>query len=116
MPIVTGEKVAEMQIFSSSDKLLSSTPLFAVRAVEPTLRYQARLIWKRVQKGVSGNITLVLAAGGILVSGGHFLLLTQQAKKCNKVMNSEFFGPRLRGKPDFNQGLFDFFHRVEFFQ
>jgi LPXTG-motif cell wall-anchored protein len=73
-----------MQIFSSNDKLLSSTPLFAVRTVEPTLRYRARLIWKKAQKGVLENITLVLAAGGILVLGGTFYYSHRRRKSAIK--------------------------------
>jgi D-alanyl-D-alanine carboxypeptidase (penicillin-binding protein 5/6) len=72
LPILTGQKIAEMQILSSENKLLSSTPLFAVRAVESTLLYQILLAWKKVKKGIGDNVTLVMAAVGIVVLASTF--------------------------------------------
>jgi D-alanyl-D-alanine carboxypeptidase (penicillin-binding protein 5/6) len=67
LPIFAGQKVAEMQILSSDNKLLSSAPLFAVRTIEPTLQYQMLQAWKKVKKGIWDHITLVMAAGGLFI-------------------------------------------------
>ena len=72
LPIQAGQKVAEMQILSLENKLLSSASLFAVRAIEPTFRYQVYLVWKKVKKGAGDNIALVMAGGGILILAGTF--------------------------------------------
>jgi serine-type D-Ala-D-Ala carboxypeptidase (penicillin-binding protein 5/6) len=67
LPIPAGQKVAEMRIFSSQDKLISSAPLFAVRAVEPTLHYQIIVAWKKVKKGIGNHIALCMGATGVLI-------------------------------------------------
>ena len=72
LPIHAGQKIAEMQIFSFENRLLSSAPLFAVRSVEPTLHYQVLCSWRKLKKGVWNNITWVMAAGGVLVLAGTF--------------------------------------------
>jgi D-alanyl-D-alanine carboxypeptidase (penicillin-binding protein 5/6) len=65
-PIQAGQKIAEMQIFSSENRMLSSAPMFAVRAVEPTLHYQVLCLWKKLK------ITWLMAAGGLLILAGSF--------------------------------------------
>jgi D-alanyl-D-alanine carboxypeptidase (penicillin-binding protein 5/6) len=72
LPIPAGQKVAEMQIFSSENRLLSSAPLFAVRAIEPKLQYQILATWKKVKKGIWDHVALYMAAGGLLILAGTF--------------------------------------------
>jgi D-alanyl-D-alanine carboxypeptidase (penicillin-binding protein 5/6) len=72
LPIQTGQKVAEMRILSSENKLLSSAPLFAVRSVDPTFFYHACFLWKKVKKMAYGSITWMITVGGILILVGTF--------------------------------------------
>lgn len=72
LPILAGQQVAVMQIFTSENKLLSRAPLFAVRNIEPTLHYQALLVWEKIKKGFWENITLVMATTGLLILAGTF--------------------------------------------
>ena len=82
LPVFADQKVAERQILSSDNKLLSSAPLFAARTIEPSLQYQILQTWKRVKKGVWDHITLVMAAGGlfILVSTFYYSHNTKRKK------------------------------------
>ncbi len=81
LPIQAGQKVAEMQILSLENKLLSSASLFAVRAIEPTFRYQVCLVWTKVKKGVGDNVALVMAGGGILILAGTFYYAKKYSKE-----------------------------------
>jgi serine-type D-Ala-D-Ala carboxypeptidase (penicillin-binding protein 5/6) len=84
LPILANQKVAEMQIRSHENKILSAAPLFAVRAVEPTLHYQVHLAWKKAKKGIWENIALVMAAGGILILASTFYYSQRTRKKRSK--------------------------------
>lgn len=72
LPILAGQKVAEMRILASNNQVLSKTPLFAVKAVEPTFSYQARLAWKKIRSCIWNPVALAMAIGGVLVIGGSF--------------------------------------------
>jgi serine-type D-Ala-D-Ala carboxypeptidase (penicillin-binding protein 5/6) len=72
LPILAGQQVAEMQIFSSENKLLSQAPLFAVRTVEPTVHYQIIVAWKKIKKGIWDHAALLLAAAGIFILASAF--------------------------------------------
>ncbi len=83
LPILAGQKVAEMQIFSSENQLLSSAPLFAVRAVEPTLRHQVLLVWKKVKQGIWDHVALCMAVGGILILTSTFYYSHRSKGTCD---------------------------------
>ncbi len=72
LPILAGQKVAEMRILASNNQVLSRTPLFAVKAVDPTLSYQARLAWKKIRSCIWNPVALAMAIGGVLVIGASF--------------------------------------------
>lgn len=88
LPILAGQKVAEMQIFSSENQRLSSAPLFAVRAVEPTMQHKGLLVWRVVKKGMGDNITWVMVGGGIFILGSTFYYAIAKnnrlKKKCSR--------------------------------
>jgi serine-type D-Ala-D-Ala carboxypeptidase (penicillin-binding protein 5/6) len=88
LPILAGQKVAEMCIFSSQDKLISSAPLFAVRAVEPTLHYQILNAWKKVKKGIGDHIALCMAAAGIFILAMTFYY-SQKPEKVSHVKDEK---------------------------
>jgi serine-type D-Ala-D-Ala carboxypeptidase (penicillin-binding protein 5/6) len=83
-PILTGQKVAEMQVLSQENQLLSSAPLFAVRAVEPTFRYQVYLAWQKIKKGVWDNVALVMTVIGTFILASTFYYSRSSRKKGSK--------------------------------
>lgn len=83
LPIASGQKVAELQIFSSENRLLSSAPLFAVKAVYPTLKYRVNLVLKGVKKEMENKITWIMAIGGLVILAGTFLY-SQRIRKHSK--------------------------------
>lgn len=72
LPILAGQRVAEMQILTPAGNLLTAAPLFAVRNVDVTWSHQIHLVWNQVKIEVNNHITWVMVAAGILILGYTF--------------------------------------------
>lgn len=72
LPIFAGQKVGQMRVLSSEEKVLVTSPIYAVKNVEGTFRHQVYLAWKAVKKGIWDNVTYVMAAVGIIIIAGTF--------------------------------------------
>jgi D-alanyl-D-alanine carboxypeptidase (penicillin-binding protein 5/6) len=81
LPILADQKVAEMRILSSRGKIISSTPLFAVRAVEPTIGHQVQSVWKKIKAGIWNPIGLAMAVVGTLILAGCFYFSKRRSVK-----------------------------------
>ncbi len=80
LPILAHQKVAEMRILSTGNKVLSKAPLFALRGVQPTIAHQVQLVWKKVKTGIWNPIGLAMAAGGALLLWGSFYYSKNRSK------------------------------------
>jgi D-alanyl-D-alanine carboxypeptidase (penicillin-binding protein 5/6) len=81
LPIAAGQKVAQMQVTSPEGKILASAPLYAVRSVETTWRYQTGLVWRKVKKGMGDRVALAMACGGILILASGFYYSIRKRSK-----------------------------------
>ena len=81
LPILAGQKVAEMHILTPSGSLLTSAPLFAVRDVDATFSHRAYLAWVKLQGGIWTHITLVMASAGILILASTFYYSRKPKKR-----------------------------------
>jgi D-alanyl-D-alanine carboxypeptidase (penicillin-binding protein 5/6) len=81
LPIAAGQKVGEMQVLSQEGKLLSSRPLFALKAVESTFAYRANLTWKKVKKGIWDRVAIVMAFGGVATLAVTFYYSSRKSKR-----------------------------------
>lgn len=84
MPILAGQKVGEMQILSPEGRILTAAPIFAVRNVGATFSHQVQLAWKKVKKGLWDNVTLVMAAVGIILLSSTFYYSKRALKRHSK--------------------------------
>lgn len=72
LPIATNKKVAELQVLSQDNKVLSSAPLYAVRAVQPTMGHRVHLTYRGVKRAMGSKITWVMASVGLCMLAGSF--------------------------------------------
>ena len=80
-PILTGQNVAKLQVLSSSGRLLTSSPLYAVKTVESTWEHRALLAWQKAKKGIWDHVALVMASVGIFVLAGTFYISFKPRRK-----------------------------------
>ncbi len=81
MPIAADQKVGDISILSLEGKVLSSAPIFAVKAVESTFGHQVYLAWQKAKKGVWDHVALVMAGIGIIILSSTFYYSRKSLKK-----------------------------------
>ncbi len=81
LPIHPGALVAHMQITTQEGRIMKSAPLYAVKAVEGTMLYQANTAWKRVKRGLNNNLTLMMASIGLLILGASYYYTHRPRKR-----------------------------------
>ncbi len=89
LPIMPGQQVGEVRIFSEQSQLIVSSPLFASKEVRPTLSYTVHAQWCALKDLLALHIPLILALVGCGVVGLTFLIyeLTGRDKKRKRSTN-----------------------------
>ena len=73
LPIMQGQNVGKVTIFSREEPLLE-VPLFAQHRVEPTLSYLLHSKWQSCKKALNSYLGILLALiGSAIVLGGYFI-------------------------------------------
>ncbi len=76
LPIVSGQRVAQIQITSAKGKVLAAAPLHAIRGVDPTLYHRVNLVWKETKQKIWENAAWVMGLCGFFMLAAVFYCYT----------------------------------------